>query len=52
VLYGLGFLASTAALHLSGVGLGRFARRTRAEWLVRGAGVITGGFGAWLLLAS
>jgi len=52
VLYGLGFLVSTAILHLGGLGLGRLAQRTRAEWLVRGAGVITGGFGAWLLLAS
>jgi len=52
VFYGLGFLASTAVLHLSGLGLGRLAQRSRAEWLLRGAGVITGGFGAWLLLAA
>ncbi|MGB7932942.1 MAG: HupE/UreJ family protein [Gammaproteobacteria bacterium] len=52
VLYGLGFLVSTVALHLGGIGLGRLAQRTRVEWLVRGAGVITGGFGAWLLLAT
>jgi urease accessory protein len=52
VLYGLGFLVSTAALHLSGIGLGRLAQRTRTEWLLRGAGMITGGFGAWLLLAT
>jgi len=52
VLYGLGFLVSTAVLHLSGLGLGRLALRTRAEWLLRGAGMITGGFGAWLLLAA
>ena len=52
LLYGLGFLVSTAALHLSGIGLGRLAQRTRSEWLLRGAGVVTGGFGAWLLLAT
>jgi len=52
VLYGLGFLASTALMHLGGIGLGRLAQRTRTEWLVRGAGAITGGFGAWLLLAT
>jgi urease accessory protein len=52
VLYGLGFLVATAALHLGGLGLGRLARRTRAEWLARSAGMITGGFGAWLLLAT
>jgi len=52
VLYGLGFLASTALLHLGGIGLGRLAQRTRTEWLVRSAGAITGGFGAWLLLAT
>ena len=52
LLYALGFLVSTAVLHLSGIGLGRLARRTRAEWLLRGAGVATGGFGAWLLLAG
>jgi urease accessory protein len=52
VLYGLGFLVSTAALHLAGLGLGRIAQQTRAAWLLRGAGMITGGFGAWLLLAT
>jgi len=52
VLYGLGFLVSTAVLHLSGLGLGRIAQRTRTAWLLRGAGMITGGFCAWLLLAS
>jgi len=52
LLYGLGFLVSTAALHLCGFGLGRLALRTRTAWLLRGAGVMTGGFGAWLLLGA
>jgi urease accessory protein len=52
LLYGLGMLVSTAALQLCGIGLGRLAQRSRTEWLLRGAGVITGGFGAWLLLAG
>ena len=49
-LYGLGFLLSTAALQLAGAGAGRWLRRGRGEWLLRGAGVMAGGFGAWLLL--
>jgi urease accessory protein len=52
LLYGLGFLVSTAALHVAGFGLGRLVQRARSEWLLRGAGVMTGGFGAWLLLGS
>lgn len=52
LLYGFGFLVSTAILHLAGIGLGRLVQRARAEWLLRGAGVMTGGFGAWLLLGA
>jgi len=52
LLYGLGFLVSTAALHLGGLGLGRLAQHTRAKWLLRGAGMLTGGYGAWLLLGA
>lgn len=49
LLYGSGFLLSTAALQLGGIGLGRLLQRCRSAWLLRGAGVLTGGFGAWLL---
>jgi len=52
LLYGLGMLVATAALQLCSIWLGRLAQRTRTEWLVRGAGMITGGFGAWLVLAG
>jgi len=44
LLYGGGFLLSTAALHLGGVGLGRLLQHARSAWLLRGAGVMTGGF--------
>jgi hypothetical protein len=37
---------------VAGFGLGRLVQRARSEWLLRGAGVMTGGFGAWLLLGS
>jgi len=50
--YGLGFLLSTAALLLGGVRLGRWLQVGRREWLLRGAGVVTCGFGTWLLLAA
>lgn len=36
--YGIGFLASTALLHLCGIGLGLVARQSGAVWLVRYAG--------------
>lgn len=52
LLYGLGFLVSTAALHVAGFGLGRLLQHARSTWLLRGAGVMTGGFGAWLLLGA
>lgn len=36
--YGIGFLATTAALHGSGIGLGILARQSGSAWLVRYAG--------------
>lgn len=36
--YGIGFLASTALLHLCGIGFGLVARQSGAAWLVRYAG--------------
>ena len=50
LLYGIGFLVATASLHLGGIGLARLLQRSHAEWLFRGAGIVTSGFGAWLLL--
>jgi urease accessory protein len=38
LMYGVGFIAATAALHLLGIGLGLFARKSGADWLVRYAG--------------
>ncbi len=52
LLYGAGMLLSTALLQLAGIGLGQLAQRVRAEWLLRGAGIVGGGFGAWLLLGA
>lgn len=49
-LYALGFLLATASLHLTGLGLSRLAQRFHSEWLLRGAGIASGGLGAWLLL--
>ncbi len=51
LLYGLGFILATGTLHLVGIGLGGWARHFKAEWMVRAVGVLTGGLGAWLLLA-
>ncbi len=48
--YVLGLLASTAILLLSGRSLARLAQQTRTEYWTRGAGLMAGGFGAWLLL--
>lgn len=52
LLYGLGFILATGTLHLAGIGLGGWARHFKTEWMVRAAGVLTGGLGAWLLLAA
>ena len=52
LLYGAGFLLTTAALLLGGFSLGRRLQHARSVWLLRGAGVMTGGFGAWLLLGA
>ncbi|HYQ70849.1 MAG TPA: HupE/UreJ family protein [Gammaproteobacteria bacterium] len=52
LLYAAGFLLSTAALQLGGFALGRILLHVRTVWLLRGAGILTGGFGAWLLLGA
>jgi urease accessory protein len=51
-LYCLGFLFATGILNLCGFGFGLWARAFRTEWVLRGAGVLTSGFGAWLLLGA
>ncbi len=51
LLYGVGLLVSTAVLQLAAVRLGQMAHGVGAEWLLRTAGVLGGGFGAWLLLS-
>ncbi|MDQ7074182.1 MAG: HupE/UreJ family protein [Gammaproteobacteria bacterium] len=52
LLYGLGFLLSTAALQGVGLVLGRMVQQARTEWLLRSAGLAASGFGAWLLLSA
>jgi len=52
LIYGVGFLFSTAALQLVGLSLGRWVQRIRSEWVLRSAGVAASGFGAWLLLSA
>lgn len=50
-LYALGFVSATAVLHGSGYAAGALlCRRGGLKW-VRASGVLTGLFGAWLLLA-
>lgn len=49
--YAIGFLLTTAALHLSGVGLGLSIRRWLAErstWALGGLGTLLGGTGLYL----
>ena len=50
LMYGIGFLAATAVLHLSGIGLGLIARQTRSTWLLRYAGAALVLCGVYLLL--
>jgi len=45
-------LAAMPLWYLGGVRLGRWLQVGRREWLLRGAGVVTCGFGTWLLLAA
>jgi urease accessory protein len=52
LMYGLGFLLATGALHLGGIGLSLATRSIKAEWLLRGTGLLTGCLGAWLLLGA
>ena len=50
LMYGIGFLAATAVLHLSGIGLGLIARQTSSTWLLRYAGAALVLCGVYLLL--
>jgi len=38
MMYGIGFLAATTLLHLSGVAIGLIARHSTSTWLLRYAG--------------
>jgi urease accessory protein len=51
LLYGLGFILATGALHLCGIGLSGWARHRGIEWALRGTGVLIGALGAWFLLS-
>ena len=46
--YGLGFVAATASLHLSGIGLGLLAQRFGSARLVRYAGGAIAAYGVYL----
>jgi urease accessory protein len=50
-LYGLGFVLSTTALHLSGLGLGWGARRLQVQPLLRGASAVIAVTGGVMLFA-
>nr|WP_294527054.1 HupE/UreJ family protein [uncultured Rhodopila sp.] len=52
LLYGLGFVLATAALHGAGIALGLGLGRTGAAWLPRIAGHGIAAFGALLLVAG
>jgi urease accessory protein len=50
--YGLGFVAATASLHLSGIGLGLLAQRFGSARLVRYAGAAIAACGIYLCLPA
>jgi urease accessory protein len=51
VLYGAGFLAATAALHLAGLGIGQALKLPRGRFAIRAGGAGIAAAGAFLLLA-
>ena len=48
--YAAGFALTTAMLLFAGSFAGRCLQRLRAGWVLRGAGLASGGLGVWLLL--
>jgi len=50
VLYGLGFIAATALLHMIGLGIGRALKRPRGSFAMRAGGAGIAAAGAFLLL--
>jgi len=52
VLYGIGFLATTALLHMSGIAAGLLARQSASTWLLRYAGAAIVLCGLYLTLAG
>lgn len=51
-VYTAGLVVMSAMLLITGAGTGQLFQTLKAKWLIRGAGVLTSGFGAWLLLAA
>ena len=51
-MYGVGFIAATAMLHLLGLGAGLIARQSRSEWLFRYAGVALFLCGIYLIVPA
>lgn len=51
VLYGAGFIAATAVLHLAGLGIGQALKRPRGRFAIRAGGAGIAAAGAFLLLA-
>jgi len=52
LIYATGFMLTTIALLLTGLGSGLWLQRMQSEWMLRGAGLVSGGFGALLLLGA
>jgi urease accessory protein len=52
LLYSLGFLLTSCSLLMAGLGLGQCLHNIHSEWMLRGTGLITGGFGTFLLLSA
>lgn len=50
--YGIGFILSTASLHLCGIGSGVLMQRVSVPWIVRAAGAPIALFGGYLCLAG
>ena len=52
LFYSVGFLLTSCSLLMTGLGIGLCLQRLHSEWMLRGAGLITGGLGTFLLLSA
>lgn len=52
LVYTFGFLLTSASLLSAGLASGHYLQRIHSEWVLRGAGLISGGFGTFLLISA